>query len=206
MPPRPRRVRRRGGPRAVPAGRSVLRAPRVHRLHVLAVLARLAMAETQLKALADLEGGRLRLGAFASANTSLLPPGCRDLDRGRASRLSRPAGGFLRGCRLRTADRVPLRRLDRQAGAGRRRAGRHALPQPGPAQRPATTSCCVRSARPCRPAASWPPWPTGPTLGAEASTAQRGVIMDGSASGTVAPRLVARSWLASASASSGGAK
>jgi DNA-binding transcriptional LysR family regulator len=41
--------------------------------HARAVLARLAMAETQLKALANLEGGRLRLGAFASANTSLLP-------------------------------------------------------------------------------------------------------------------------------------
>jgi DNA-binding transcriptional LysR family regulator len=41
--------------------------------HARAVLARLAMAETQLKALANLEGGRLRLGGFASANTSLLP-------------------------------------------------------------------------------------------------------------------------------------
>jgi DNA-binding transcriptional LysR family regulator len=41
--------------------------------HARVVLARLAMAETQLKALANLEGGRLRLGAFASANTSLLP-------------------------------------------------------------------------------------------------------------------------------------
>ena len=41
--------------------------------HARAVLARLAMAETQLKALANLEGGRLRLGAFASANTSLVP-------------------------------------------------------------------------------------------------------------------------------------
>src|SRR5919197_543672 len=41
--------------------------------HARAVLARLAMAETQLKALANLEAGHLRLGAFASANTSLLP-------------------------------------------------------------------------------------------------------------------------------------
>jgi DNA-binding transcriptional LysR family regulator len=41
--------------------------------HARAILSRLAMAETQLKALADLEGGRLRLGAFASANTSLIP-------------------------------------------------------------------------------------------------------------------------------------
>jgi DNA-binding transcriptional LysR family regulator len=42
-------------------------------IHARAVLTRLAMAETQLKALASLEGGRLRLAAFASANTSLLP-------------------------------------------------------------------------------------------------------------------------------------
>jgi DNA-binding transcriptional LysR family regulator len=41
--------------------------------HAKVVLARLAMAETQLTALANLDGGRLRLGAFASANTSLLP-------------------------------------------------------------------------------------------------------------------------------------
>jgi DNA-binding transcriptional LysR family regulator len=41
--------------------------------HARSALARLALAETQLKALADLEGGKLRLGAFASANTSLVP-------------------------------------------------------------------------------------------------------------------------------------
>jgi DNA-binding transcriptional LysR family regulator len=56
-----------------PRGVRLTHAGEVALAHAKAVLARLAMAETQLKALADLEGGRLRLGAFASANTSLLP-------------------------------------------------------------------------------------------------------------------------------------
>jgi DNA-binding transcriptional LysR family regulator len=37
------------------------------------ILARLADAEAELKALAGLEGGRLRLGSFASAATSIVP-------------------------------------------------------------------------------------------------------------------------------------
>jgi DNA-binding transcriptional LysR family regulator len=41
--------------------------------HARAILDRSAMAEAQVKALAELEGGRLRLGAFASANTRLVP-------------------------------------------------------------------------------------------------------------------------------------
>jgi DNA-binding transcriptional LysR family regulator len=41
--------------------------------HARAVLARLATAEAQLNALVDLTGGRLRLSAFASANTALVP-------------------------------------------------------------------------------------------------------------------------------------
>jgi DNA-binding transcriptional LysR family regulator len=56
-----------------PRGVRLTHAGEVALAHAKAVLARLAMAETQLKGLANLEGGRLRLGAFASANTSLLP-------------------------------------------------------------------------------------------------------------------------------------
>jgi DNA-binding transcriptional LysR family regulator len=41
--------------------------------HARAILDRSAMAEAQLKALSEREGGRLRLGAFASANTRLVP-------------------------------------------------------------------------------------------------------------------------------------
>jgi DNA-binding transcriptional LysR family regulator len=56
-----------------PRGVRLTHAGEVALAHARVVLARLALAETQLKALANLEGGRLRLGGFASANTSLLP-------------------------------------------------------------------------------------------------------------------------------------
>jgi DNA-binding transcriptional LysR family regulator len=45
--------------------------------HAEAILGRLATAEAQLQALADLDGGRLRLAAFASANTWLVPEALR---------------------------------------------------------------------------------------------------------------------------------
>jgi DNA-binding transcriptional LysR family regulator len=42
--------------------------------HADAILCRLADAEAELEALAGLEGGRLRLGGFATAAASILPP------------------------------------------------------------------------------------------------------------------------------------
>jgi DNA-binding transcriptional LysR family regulator len=42
--------------------------------HADAILSRLADAEAELEALAGLEGGRLRIGGFATAAASLLPP------------------------------------------------------------------------------------------------------------------------------------
>jgi DNA-binding transcriptional LysR family regulator len=41
--------------------------------HADAILDRLALAEAQLEALSGLEGGRLRLGSFATANATLIP-------------------------------------------------------------------------------------------------------------------------------------
>jgi DNA-binding transcriptional LysR family regulator len=45
--------------------------------HAEAILARLAATESALDALADLEGGRLRMASFASANTWLVPEALR---------------------------------------------------------------------------------------------------------------------------------
>ena len=49
--------------------------------HAEAILGRLATAEAQLQSLADLDGGRLRLAAFASANTWLVPEALRRFNR-----------------------------------------------------------------------------------------------------------------------------
>jgi DNA-binding transcriptional LysR family regulator len=49
--------------------------------HADAILDRLAAAEHQLEALAGLNGGRLRVGAFPSANATLLPLALAEFDR-----------------------------------------------------------------------------------------------------------------------------
>lgn len=54
------------GVRLTPAGELLV-------THADAILDRLALAESQLEALAGLEGGRLRLGSVATANATLLP-------------------------------------------------------------------------------------------------------------------------------------
>ena len=58
--------RRARGVRLTPAGELLLG-------HADVILDRLARAETQLEALAGLAGGRLRLGAFGTANATLIP-------------------------------------------------------------------------------------------------------------------------------------
>ena len=45
------------------------------------ILDRLAAAEHQLEALAGLNGGRLRVGAFPSANATLIPLAMAEFDR-----------------------------------------------------------------------------------------------------------------------------
>jgi DNA-binding transcriptional LysR family regulator len=55
------------GVRLTEAGAALVR-------HTDAVLARLAEAEAELEAIAGLRGGRLRIGTFESAGSSLLPP------------------------------------------------------------------------------------------------------------------------------------
>ena len=54
------------GIRLTPAGELLVE-------HADAILDRLAAAETQLEALAGLKGGRLRIGAFPTANSTLVP-------------------------------------------------------------------------------------------------------------------------------------
>lgn len=54
------------GIRLTPAGELLVE-------HAHVILDRLAAAETQLEALGDVRGGRLRIGAFASANAMLVP-------------------------------------------------------------------------------------------------------------------------------------
>ena len=54
------------GIRLTPAGELLVE-------HADAILDRLALAEAQLEALSGLEGGRLRLGSFATANATLIP-------------------------------------------------------------------------------------------------------------------------------------
>lgn len=54
------------GIRLTPAGELLVE-------HADAILDRLALAESQLEALEGLEGGRLRLGSFATANATLIP-------------------------------------------------------------------------------------------------------------------------------------
>ena len=54
------------GIRLTPAGELLVE-------HAEAILDRLAVAETQLDALAHLQGGRLRIGAFPTANAKLVP-------------------------------------------------------------------------------------------------------------------------------------
>src|SRR5918911_17218 len=54
------------GVRLTEAGQAVVR-------HAEAILARLAEAEAELEAIAGLRGGRLRLGAFESAASTLMP-------------------------------------------------------------------------------------------------------------------------------------
>jgi DNA-binding transcriptional LysR family regulator len=54
------------GVRLTPAGELLVE-------HADAILDRLQVAETQLEALASLDGGRLRVGAFATANATLIP-------------------------------------------------------------------------------------------------------------------------------------
>jgi DNA-binding transcriptional LysR family regulator len=58
--------RRARGVRLTPAGELLLG-------HADVILDRLAVAETQLEALAGLAGGRLRLGTFGTANATLIP-------------------------------------------------------------------------------------------------------------------------------------
>jgi DNA-binding transcriptional LysR family regulator len=55
------------GVRLTEAGEAVVR-------HAEAILARLAEAESELEAIAGLQGGRLRMAAFESAGSSLMPP------------------------------------------------------------------------------------------------------------------------------------
>ena len=54
------------GIRLTPAGELLVE-------HADAILDRLAAAESQLEALAGLDGGRLRIGAFPTANSTLIP-------------------------------------------------------------------------------------------------------------------------------------
>jgi DNA-binding transcriptional LysR family regulator len=57
----------------LPRGARLTQAGEVAVTHARAILARIAAAESELEALAGLESGRLRMAAFASANTALIP-------------------------------------------------------------------------------------------------------------------------------------
>ena len=132
------------GIRLTPAGELLVE-------HADAIVDRLATAESQLAALADGTRGRLRLGAFPSANATLIPlaiaafreahPGRRAAarraghvgrarrPRGRASSTSRSsprrASSRAGGRRVRAADGRPApRRAAARASAGRARAAR----------------------------------------------------------------------------------
>ena len=107
--------RTRQGPKLNDAGRALVR-------HAEAALARLEEAEHELKAIAGLEGGELRLASFPSASATLLtealarvrgPASQRatERDRGRARAVGAEAarGGGRPGDRLRLPD-APLPR------------------------------------------------------------------------------------------------
>lgn len=66
--------RTRKGPKLNPAGRSLVR-------HAEAALARLEQAEQELRAIAGLEGGELRIASFPSASATLLTDALADFSR-----------------------------------------------------------------------------------------------------------------------------
>lgn len=76
--------------------------------HAEAILARLAAVDDHLRALADLEGGRLQLAAFASANAWLVPEALRRFaerhPRVELSLAAVPADGHLAALRTRELD------------------------------------------------------------------------------------------------------
>ena len=63
--------------------------------HAEAILDRLAAAEHQLEALAGLNGGRLRVGAFPSANATLIPLAMAEFDRLQSRGVPEPRRGAL---------------------------------------------------------------------------------------------------------------
>ena len=76
------------GVRLTPAGELLVE-------HADVILGRLAAAEAQLEALAELDAGRLRLGAFPTASATLTAAGHRRLRRGPPGRGAAARGGPL---------------------------------------------------------------------------------------------------------------